>query len=102
MGATPQPVKSSQGPPNSNLFIYHIPVNWTENEMMQCFSPFGTVVSATIFKDKVTQQSKVCGIFSVSCNIASAHSERLSVQRSSRTQGHTEEQGVWCFFAVQS
>jgi CUG-BP- and ETR3-like factor len=49
----------AQGPANANLFIYHIPIHWAEAELLQCFTPFGNVVSATVFKDKNTSQSKV-------------------------------------------
>jgi RNA recognition motif-containing protein len=30
----------------------------------QCFAPFGTILSATVFKDKMTQQSKGFGFIS--------------------------------------
>jgi len=32
--------------------------------MRQCFAPFGTILSATVFKDKMTQQSKGFGFVS--------------------------------------
>ena len=46
----------------------------------QCFAPFGTILSATVFKDKMTQQSKGFGFISYD-NPASAQSAiRLLVQ----------------------
>jgi RNA recognition motif-containing protein len=39
----------------------------------QCFAPFGTILSATVFKDKMTQQSKGFGFISYD-NPASAQS----------------------------
>ena len=52
------------GPPNANLFIYHIPTSWNDAELLQCFAPFGNVLSATVFKDKGTQMSKGFGFVS--------------------------------------
>jgi RNA recognition motif-containing protein len=56
-----------------NLFIYHIPVTWGDAEINQCFAPFGTILSATVFKDKATAQSKGFGFVSYD-NAVSAQS----------------------------
>lgn len=64
MGMGGPPARNTQGPQGANLFIYHIPVTWTDADMVQCFSPFGNVVSATVFKDKMTNQSKGFGFVS--------------------------------------
>jgi len=55
---------NKSGPAGCNLFIYQIPISWGDAEINQCFSPFGTMVSGTVFKDKMTQQSKGFGFVS--------------------------------------
>mmetsp|Transcript_4821 Transcript_4821/g.4262 ORF Transcript_4821/g.4262 Transcript_4821/m.4262 type:complete len:430 (-) Transcript_4821:232-1521(-) len=52
------------GPQGSNLFIYHVPATWGDDDIRLCFAPFGTVVSATINKDRATGASKGFGFVS--------------------------------------
>jgi len=52
------------GPSGANLFIYHVPATWGDDDIRLCFAPFGTVVSATINKDRSTGASKGFGFVS--------------------------------------
>lgn len=48
----------TSGPPGSNLFIFHIPNEWTYNDLVRSFSQFGRVISARIATDKATGRHK--------------------------------------------
>lgn len=59
------------GPPGANVFVFHIPNEWTQNDVAAHFSHFGPVISCYIATDRATGRNKGYGFVSYD-NIQSA------------------------------
>ena len=56
--------KPAEGPSGANLFIYHLPRDLTDADLATLFAEFGNVVSAKVYVDKKTAESKGFGFVS--------------------------------------
>lgn len=52
---------NSKGPDDANLFVYNVPPEGGDFELYQMFAPYGTILSAKVFIDKMTGLSKGFG-----------------------------------------
>lgn len=50
-----------EGPAGANLFVYHLPHDLTDADLATAFNAFGNVLSAKVFVDKYTGESKGFG-----------------------------------------
>jgi CUG-BP- and ETR3-like factor len=55
---------NKEGPPGANLFIYHLPKDYTDSSLMALFSQFGPLVSCKVITDSATGQNKGFGFVS--------------------------------------
>ncbi|KAG5186506.1 hypothetical protein JKP88DRAFT_346522 [Tribonema minus] len=85
------PSRPQEGPARSNLFIYHWPADLTDADLATAFASFGNVISAKVYMDRLTNESKGFGFVSYdnpeSAAVAIAHmngfaigNKRLKVQ----------------------
>jgi CUG-BP- and ETR3-like factor len=92
-----------EGPAGANLFVYHLPHDLTDADLATAFNPFGNVISAKVYVDRYTGESKGFGFVSYD-SVISAESaieqmngfqignKRLKVQHK-RVHGNQQHQG---------
>ncbi|EPT32242.1 RNA recognition motif-containing protein [Toxoplasma gondii TgCatPRC2] len=49
---------NAEGPPGANIFVFHVPNEWTYYDLMQNFGGFGNVVSARVATDRTTGRNR--------------------------------------------
>lgn len=54
----------THGPPGANVFIFHIPNAWTEEDLVRNFAQYGQIVSARIATDKGSHRNRGFGFVS--------------------------------------
>jgi CUG-BP- and ETR3-like factor len=59
-----------EGPAGANLFVYHLPHDLTDADLATAFNPFGNVISAKVYVDRFTGESKGFGFVSYDSVIA--------------------------------
>eukprot|EP01059_Diplonema_ambulator_P001864 TRINITY_DN1155_c0_g1_i10.p1 TRINITY_DN1155_c0_g1~~TRINITY_DN1155_c0_g1_i10.p1 ORF type:complete len:513 (+),score=199.46 TRINITY_DN1155_c0_g1_i10:61-1539(+) len=108
MGQLPIAERKASGPPGANCFILHLPLHWNDETLQEAFIPFGQIISATVFRDRYTGQSKGFGFVSYADPASAAqaikamsgyqiagHTERLKVQLSEASNRKRQLEGGW-------
>jgi hypothetical protein len=60
----PHHLPGYEGPHGANLFIYHLPPDYSDDDLLSHFGRFGNILSAKVFVDKATGCSKGFGFVS--------------------------------------
>jgi len=63
---------SEFGPPGCNLFVFHLPDDWTDDDLHEYFAPHGNVISAKVMKELGTGRSRGFGFVSYEDRVSSA------------------------------
>lgn len=66
-------LRPKEGPTGANLFIYHLPHDLTDADLATTFNPFGNVVSAKVYVDRYTGESKGFGFVSYDSVLSAEH-----------------------------
>lgn len=77
--ARPANSRPREGPSGANLFVYHLPHDLTDADLATAFNHFGNVISAKVYVDKYTGESKGFGFVSYdSMHAAEAAIEQMN------------------------
>eukprot|EP00929_Paragymnodinium_shiwhaense_P008589 TRINITY_DN112548_c0_g1_i1.p1 TRINITY_DN112548_c0_g1~~TRINITY_DN112548_c0_g1_i1.p1 ORF type:complete len:412 (+),score=99.59 TRINITY_DN112548_c0_g1_i1:150-1385(+) len=60
------------GPPGCNLFVFHLPDDWVDDDLNEYFAPHGTIVSAKVMKEIGTGRSRGFGFVSYEDRVSAA------------------------------
>ena len=65
--------RQRQGPPGANLYVRGLPRDLTDEGLARAFAPFGALVSAKVFVDPVSRESRGFGFVSFESVAAAQH-----------------------------
>jgi len=65
------------GPTGCNLFVFHLPNEWSEDQLYSYFKDFGSITSCRIMKDRQTNRSRGFGFISYD----NAQSAQMAIQK---------------------
>ena len=65
--------RQRQGPPGANLYVRGLPLSFADHDLAAVFAPFGTVVSAKVFVDPASGESRGFGFVSYDSVAAAQH-----------------------------
>jgi hypothetical protein len=66
--------KQTQGPPGANLFVYHLPPQLRDGDLRELFRTFGNILSAKVYTDRRTDESKGFGGWGMPSHSCHVHS----------------------------
>jgi len=64
--------KPSSGPPGCNLFVFHLPDDWADEDLLESFECHGAVISAKVMKEIGTGRSRGFGFVSYEDRVSAA------------------------------
>lgn len=70
--AAPKKDGGEFGPPGCNLFVFHLPDDWTDDDLHEYFAPHGNVISAKVMKELGTGRSRGFGFVSYEDRVSAA------------------------------
>merc|ERR550539_1228747 len=60
------------GPPGCNLFVFHLPDDWADDDLHEYFAQHGNVISAKVMKELGTGRSRGFGFVSYEDRVSAA------------------------------
>jgi len=71
-GGNKQEDASEFGPPGCNLFVFHLPDDWGDEDLHTYFAPHGNVINAKVMKEVGTGRSRGFGFVSYEDRVSAA------------------------------